>query len=126
MKNLPSVYQFLFALTIMSLSVCSGVSTNEWETGDPDKTLKKGSWELQIFYRNKGTRSEGQHGVLLYYDKPVQGTVVGEEKDTELGRMEYYGPENEKQVPWAPTGWNFADKGNIKPSWQDKDEKVRE
>lgn len=84
----------------------------------PDKVLVQGEWELRIFYRNQGTRSEGQHGALLFEGKEVEAGSVGEEKDTDLGRMRYYGPESEVSVPWAPSGWNFSDPGKIPPSWQ--------
>jgi hypothetical protein len=78
------------------------------------KVLREGGWELQIWYRAKGSRSEGQHGVLLHDGKTIKGVTVGEELDTALGKMKYYG--TAPSVPWNPSGWHFADKGLIKPS----------
>jgi|GEM_PF-2472957 len=83
----------------------------------PDKVLRAGEWQLHITYRAKGSKSEGQHGVLFYRGEPVHGSRVGEERDTALGRMKYYG---EKQgLPWLSTGWNYADSSKIRHSWQD-------
>lgn len=122
MQNGRRVVCFFFAILLMSLAVSVEVRSNGQASNHPDKIIKEGSWELRVFYRNKGTRSERQHGILLYEGKPVEATVVGEKRNTPLGLMKYYGPENSKGVPWAPTGWNFADKRTIKPSWQDKNE----
>ena len=76
----------------------------------PDRILKKGGWELQIFYRFAGTRSEGQYGKLLHDGKLVAGKE-GQELQTDLGTLKYYG---EKAVHlWLPTGWNFKDPDTI-------------
>ena len=79
-----------------------------------DKVLRDNGWELQIWYRAKGSRSEGQHGVLLHNGNEIKGSRVGEEMTTALGKMHYYG--TAPGVPWNPTGWLFADKSLIKPS----------
>ena len=71
-------------------------------------------WELRIKYLNKGSRSEGQDGVLLKDGKPVKAAGKGETVDTSLGRIKYYG--SERNVPWALTGWNFADRRRAKNS----------
>ncbi len=85
------------------------------DTSQPaDKVLRAEGWELQIWYRAKGSRSEGQHGALFQHGKAVKGATVGEEKDTALGKMKFYG--NEPNVMWEPSGWHFADKSLIKPS----------
>jgi hypothetical protein len=118
-KNMKRINQLLFVLTMFTLFTCFNIDAGKLETEQPDRVLKKGSWELQVFYRNKGTRSEGQHGILLYKGEPVEAKKVGEEKETDLGLMKYYGSEKEKEVPWVPSGWNFAGRGKIKPSWQE-------
>lgn len=78
---------------------------------------KAGDWELYIFFTNRGTKSEGQFGILLQNGNKYPPPVSPENKeiDTELGKMKYYGLD--PQVPWAPTGWLFADKSNIPNSW---------
>lgn len=111
---------FGICLVLIMMAACVS-GANQVASGDertPDKMLTQGKWELHIFYRNQGTRSEGQHGVLLYEGKELEAGSVGEEKDTDLGRMRYYGPESEVAVPWAPSGWNFSDRGKILPSRQ--------
>lgn len=79
-----------------------------------DKVLRAEGWELQIWYRAKGSRSEGQHGVLFQNGKLIKGATVGEEMDTALGKMKFYG--DAPAVMWDPSGWHFADKSLIKPS----------
>jgi hypothetical protein len=87
-----------------------GVNINQ----PAEKVLRAGAWELQIWYRAKGTRSEGQHGVLLRDGKIVKGSTVDEEVDTALGKMKYYG--TQPSVLWNPSRWLFADKSLMKPS----------
>lgn len=79
-----------------------------------DKILRAEGWELQIWYRAKGSRSEGQHGVLFHEGNMVKGVTVAEEMETALGKMKYYG--STPAVMWEPSGWHFADKSLIKPS----------
>ncbi|MBJ6610567.1 MAG: hypothetical protein JG718_09435 [Candidatus Thiothrix moscowensis] len=79
-----------------------------------DKVLRAEGWELQIWYRAKGSRSEGQHGVLLQGGKAIKGKSTGEELETALGKMKFYG--EVPTVMWEPSGWHFADKTLIKPS----------
>jgi len=81
------------------------------------RTIASGDWTLQIYFRNRGTRSEGQHGVLLHKDKPVEPPAVGAVIETDLGQMQYYGQPAGVQIPWGNTGWNFADEEKILPSW---------
>ena len=102
----------------MSSSVGTGlpdVSTR------PDRRVisDSGAWELRVWYRAKGTRSEGQHGALLFEGRELETPEIGTARDTGLGRMTYYGPQGER-MPWMPTGWNYADPAKMKPSsWVD-------
>jgi hypothetical protein len=83
---------------------------------EPYRLLKSGDWELYIFFTNKGTKSEGQFGVLLQ-NGSIYPPALNEnnEIETELGIMKYYGLV--AQVPWGPTGWLFEDKSKIPNSW---------
>ena len=76
----------------------------------PDQVYKEGDWQLQVTYRNKGTRSEGLDGVLLHRGEVVRGGKVGEVLDTDLGRMEYLGGRDNAARPWDPSGWLFEDR----------------
>ena len=90
-------------------------------TARPDRraTSANGAWELRVWYRAKGTRSEGQHGVLRFEGRELESPEIGAERDTGLGRMRYYGPQGDR-MPWMPTGWNYADAAKMKPSsWID-------
>lgn len=83
------------------------------------RTIASGDWTLNIYFRNRGTRSEGQHGVLLHKGKPVEPPAIGAVIETDLGQMRYYGQPAGVQVPWGNTGWNFADEEKILPSWSE-------
>lgn len=80
-----------------------------------DRVLRKGEWELQIVYRNKGTRSEGQHGTLLRSGQVIKGEKVGQELETDFGTLKYFGETAE--ALWLPTGWNFTNAHTIPRSW---------
>ena len=81
------------------------------------RIFASGDWVLNIYYRLRGSRSEGQHGVLFHHGKPVEPHHVGEVIETDLGKMKYYCRLEEMSVTWEPTGWNFADENKILPSW---------
>lgn len=83
------------------------------------RSLVRGDWTLNIYFRNQGTRSEGQHGILLHNNKAVEPREVDEVIDTDLGQMKYYGRLEGVHVPWENTGWNFADEEKILPSWEE-------
>jgi hypothetical protein len=83
--------------------------------------LREGGWELRITYRHKGTRSEGQDGVLLHGGKMVEGRNEGEVLATPLGEMKYYGARGARKA-WEASGWNFADESKIK-RWSPKEER---
>ncbi len=94
-------------------------------TARPDRRVMSDNeaWELRVWYRAKGTRSEGQHGVLRFEGRELEPPEIGAERDTGLGRMRYYGPRSGPlgdRMPWTPTGWNYADPTKMKPSsWID-------
>jgi len=79
-----------------------------------DRVLAKGDWVLEINYWAKGTRSEGQHGTLLYKGEVVRAANTGEIIATDLGEMKYYGDPSVR-VEWLryQTGWNFARLGKV-------------
>ena len=70
--------------------------------------------QLRIDYLNKGTRSEGQAGTLVRAGQPVSPGASGEELDTPVGRLKHYG--DERPQAWSLSGWNFADRKQIKRS----------
>lgn len=75
------------------------------------RVFKKGKWDLYVFFNNRGTKMEGQFGVLVEDGNMVGPAEKGAQMDTELGKMKYYGLE--KAQPWDTTGWHFADKSPI-------------
>ena len=79
----------------------------------PHKTFKKGAWELQIVYLLKGTRSEGLHGVLIKQGEVVKPHSLGEEIQTDLGPMKYYGDFKKRETNWAISGWCYSDQDKI-------------
>lgn len=87
----------------------------------PDREFSAGLWTLQIFYRLKSTKSEGQHGVLLYDNKVIEPKQPYEVLETELGSIKYYLHPSEMQATFEITGWNFADSNRIRASWDKGD-----
>ncbi len=85
-------------------------------TGEPDRRFVKGEWEFLIFYRSKGSRSEGQHGILLHRGEPIVPTEEKRDQQTPFGVMAHYG--SDPAAGWSPTGWNFKDYDKIRPSWE--------
>lgn len=71
-------------------------------------------WALTITYLNKGTRSEGQNGVLERDGQPVPAEAKDAQLETPLGTLKYYG--TERPTLWSVSGWNFADRKLIKGS----------
>ncbi len=86
-----------------------------WES-DNVCVYKKGEWVLKIEYLHKGSRSEGQNGTLFKGGKAVEDNLKGDTLKTSLGKLKHYG--NERNVRWALTGWNFADRSQVKRSEQ--------
>lgn len=86
--------------------------TFQWE-GD-DAVYRQGDWELRITYLQRGTRSEGQVGVLRREGALVEPDLDAEVVRTSLGLLKHYG--DDRPVLWAVSGWNFADQREIKRS----------
>ncbi len=88
-------------------------------TAAGDRIMRSGEWKWVIKYRAKGTRSEGQHGVLYFHRLEITDGKVDELRDTPFGTLKYYGKDTGGQ-PWVPTGWNYADSELIRASWQEE------
>lgn len=73
----------------------------------PDENMKKGDWELRIFRRLKGARSEGLLGILLHKGKIVVGSK-GQNTKNALGDLTFY-----EGTLWNPRGWLYSDKNKI-------------
>lgn len=95
---------------------------NNYNQEIPYYTIKKDEWELKIYYRNIGSKSEGSNGILLYKNVPMLNDKINNIVKTSIGEMKYYGefPEN-VEYPWNPSGWNYANKNYILHSWNVKD-----
>ncbi|MCP4417686.1 MAG: hypothetical protein GY805_13770 [Chloroflexi bacterium] len=82
-----------------------------------ERITQKNGWTLKVSFRNAGTRSEGQHGELSQNGRSLIPDHEGQELDTPLGRMKYHlHPEN-ANLPFAITGWNYANPKLVRPSW---------
>jgi len=78
-----------------------------------------GNWRLDIYFRLRGTRSEGQHGILFHNGESIEPNQVGEVINTDLGQMKYYCRPEDVKDSWEPTGWNYTDEEKIRRSWSD-------
>jgi hypothetical protein len=85
-----------------------------------DRLYSEGPWQLKIIYKERGTKSEGPHGVLYRDGEIVDPLQPGEMIDTDLGTLKYYAPLTETQPSWAVTGWHFADQNLILSSFGDR------
>jgi hypothetical protein len=85
----------------------------------PDQVYEKGDWTLEITYRQKGTMSEGSHGVLKLKGEEVEPESVGQVLDTTLGKIKYYQHPEDAGWTFTVTGWHFARRSRIKQSWDE-------
>jgi len=87
----------------------------------PDGTLADERIELRkgailfICYDAKGTRSEGQTGRLFMDGKEVIGK---RNQVLRFGSIELKCYPSRAKEPWAIKGWNYADPGRIRHSWE--------
>ncbi len=108
---------------LIPLMIAVGISGARGQTGpisarwDGDTAIyEAGEWTLQITYLLKGTQNEGQEGVLLRRNSPVEPAAPGEIIQTSLGELKHWGSER-KQLSDV-TGWNFATRAKILRSEQ--------
>jgi hypothetical protein len=85
------------------------VKAKRWEGST--LVYKEGIWKLDIKYLNKGTKIEGQDGVLFKNGKALKATKVDEVIETPIGTLKYYGKRTSLSKKWDVTGWNFAGGG---------------
>lgn len=80
-----------------------------------DRTIAAGNSQLSIWYLQRGSRSEGQHGELRVEGKRILGEELGETRPSDLGILRWFG--DERPVLWAVSGWHFDDETRRLPSW---------
>ena len=81
-----------------------------------DRTITAGDTELSIWYFQRGSRSEGQHGELRIDGERIPPAALGEMKPSALGTLRWFG--DERPVLWAVSGWHFDDETQRLSSWQ--------
>ncbi|MDK2967447.1 MULTISPECIES: hypothetical protein [Lacrimispora] len=87
----------------------------------PYYTISKDKWELQIYYRAIGKKSEGPNGLLFYMNMPVSGLSINDVMDTSIGKIKYYGKYQEGgKYLWEPTGFNYSNSEYVLNSWDIK------
>ena len=69
----------------------------------------QGPWRLVLTYRHPGSRSEGAHGELYRDGQRVEGEHADQTLDTDLGKLQYFGKEEDRLADFVPTGWQFTD-----------------
>ena len=77
-------------------------------TGRADWVYKASDWVLNLYITNKGTRSQGSHGVLFFEGKKIDGTP-GETRALPIGTVEYNGSEQVRAHLWDNSGWQMKD-----------------
>ncbi len=73
-------------------------------TGKADIVYKKDAWRLNVYITQKGSRSQGSHGILLKNGKQVNGKNR-ETLETAVGTLQYRGPFGMRAHLWDNTGW---------------------
>ncbi len=82
------------------------VQSKEHSGGRADMKYMASGWVLNIFITQKGTRSEGSHGRLLFKGKEVGGKQ-DETKNLPIGMVQYKGPVHAKANLWDASGWQI-------------------
>ena len=82
-------------------------------SGRADWIYQASDWVLNLYITQKGTRSQGSHGVLIFEGNEVSG-IRGETRALPIGTVQYHGSAEAKANLWDDTGWQMVD-ALIKP-----------
>ena len=77
-------------------------------TGQADWVYQASGWVLNLYISQKGSRSQGSHGVLLFEGKQVKGSP-GEIRALPMGTVEYNGSLESRAHLWDNSGWQMKD-----------------
>ncbi|MEH0022191.1 MAG: hypothetical protein V6Z89_21235 [Desulfobacter sp.] len=77
-------------------------------SGRADWIYQGGDWVLNLYLTQKGTRSQGSHGILIFEGKEVSGTR-GETRALPIGTVQYQGTLQSRTNLWDSTGWQMVD-----------------
>ena len=77
-------------------------------TGEADWVYEASDWVLNLYITQKGSRSQGSHGVLLFEGKEVFGKI-GEVRALPIGTVRYQGPAESRSHLWDDSGWQMKD-----------------
>lgn len=72
-----------------------------------DTVYSASGWKLNIYITQKGTRSQGSHGLLFYNGQEVTGQLK-ETKNIPIGTVQYEGQLHEKANLWDDSGWQIT------------------
>lgn len=75
------------------------------ELANPDRVVRKGQYELRLYYVARGTRSEGVHGILLENGEVVADSTPGRTLETDLGTLVCRGPWEDRTLLFDRSGW---------------------
>ncbi len=77
-------------------------------SGRADWIYQASDWILNLYITQKGTRSQGSHGVLIFEGNEVSGTR-DETRALPIGTVQYNGTAAAKANLWDDTGWQMID-----------------
>ncbi len=77
-------------------------------SGRADWIYQASDWVLNLYITQKGTRSQGSHGVLIFEGNEVTGTP-GELRALPIGTVQYHGPAEARVNLWDDSGWQMVD-----------------
>lgn len=67
------------------------VSHRDFNPERPDQVFAAGDWEPLIIYKTKGSKSEGQHALLMHSGHAVPGRKLGQRLRSDLCELRYCG-----------------------------------
>lgn len=104
---LPGAGQALKSPAVRNYIPDSGDARDQF-SGRPDWVYQASDWVLNLYITQKGTRSQGSHGILVFEGDEVRGEP-GEVRALPIGKVEYNGPEEGRSQLWDNTGWQMVD-----------------
>ena len=93
---------------LIIMSICGIFSLPMLSAQQGEKVLssdKIEEWCYRLKINNKGTRSEGWHGILSKNGKPIEGAKEGEVIETPMGKFKWFGKPDTKDTLFRNRGW---------------------
>ena len=105
------ILAWMFIFGIFHSPALGYEKTGYWEKeekvgflGVPSLVYSASGWVLNVYITQKGTRSQGLHGVLLHHENIIPGEP-NEVRILPIGKVVYRGSLELKMRLWESSGW---------------------